>query len=74
MAESPTKGLVDKFLLEPNLQERVKIARAACDGRTPDDAVNVLFAALNVAVDQLRAVLQIAILESNLTGDVVTKR
>lgn len=61
IAEASPADLFREFLNEPSIAERVKFARATLDGRPTDEALSLLVSALSVAVDQLRAVSEIAI-------------
>lgn len=62
MTTTPSPGdLFGRFLNEPSISERAKFTQMAVDGRPPDEAVSVLFAALNIAVDHVRALSEIAI-------------
>lgn len=60
--------LLSQFLVEPDISKRVEMTLGAVNGRTPDEAVSVLFMALSCAVDQLRVVTEITI-ASGVSGD-----
>lgn len=73
MSGASAGDLFSKFLNEPDIAERVKITNAAVDGRPADEALSVLFSALNIAVDQLRAVTAIAISMGGLSADSINE-
>ena len=74
MSDIAPKALCDRFLHEPNLGERIKFTNQLLDGRTPNEAVSALFGALNIAIDQLRAVLEIVVQESDIDSAYLIER
>jgi hypothetical protein len=71
MANIPGSGLVSVFLATPAYADRATIVNTLIENTTADEVFSTLFAALNSAVDQLRAVVEIATDETHLTSEYI---
>lgn len=66
--------LVNQFLVEPDLNKRAVLTNAATDGLSPNEAVTVLWSALNFAIERLRSALEVSFLETGVPQEVLIEK